>query len=146
MAKLETLCLPFSNSLSSKKCLYVFHFSLKPLSSTSHITCAKSTFWAPEPLSVPYSFRLCSRKLKRLWKSLSHILLGTTRAVALGCFLAMWFCLSARDFVGKLGHGVQNNLPAEQLFLWRARFSCVVWVPPFSQFTFSLPLTEIISV
>ena len=42
----------------------------------------------------------------------------------------------------KLGHWLQCNVPAKQLFLWRARLSFVVWVPHFSHVTFSYRLKE----
>ena len=36
-------------------------------------------------------------------------------------------------FCGEIKHWVQNNLPAQQLFQWRAIFSIVVWVSHYSE-------------
>ena len=82
--------LPFSTSLSTKKCLHVSSSSFRLMSSTSPICGATSTLWALEPLCAPFYFRLSYLKLSKKWKTLSHFLnLWRTPAVASECFLAM---------------------------------------------------------
>ena len=61
-AILKTLCLPFSISVSVKKCLQDSNSSLKLWSSTSPTMSSTSILLAPNPICVPYCVILCWRK------------------------------------------------------------------------------------
>ena len=143
MAKLKTLCLPFSISVSVIKCLQDYNSSLKLRSSTSPTMSSSSILHAPNPICVPCWVFLCWCKEwepgNSAWRSLY---LCVIECLGTLCFLATWYLKSSWDNVEKLGHWVQYKGPAEHLFLWREMFILVTWVTQCSQETFSLRVWE----